>query len=630
MSGIAGIFYLDGRPAEQETIDKMVGAMKHRGPDGIHTWREGAVALGHCMLHTTPESLHDTLPMESRDGNLVLTADARIDNREELMRILDLRPDRDRPVTDCDLIMAAYQKWREDCPKRLVGAFAFAMWDKRNQRLLCARDHFGVKPLFWHHHAGGVVAFASEIEALFAGTGLEKRPNDLQAAAFVAGLPEVPSTTFYEGINEVLARHMVRATPEAVESTGYWDFDQPEVLRLGSDDAYVAAFQEVFDEAVRCRMRSIDGMGTELSGGLDSSSIAGVACQIHQDPPPVHSFTNVYPDFPTCDEWAYVNLLRRPGLELHKVEEAPQTGYPSRLAGVLKDIQQPFGAPNIAGCKERYTTARRHARVLLSGHGGDETISTGWGRLKELAAARSYVDLWRECYPLAQSYDEATAPALFLGYLRVYGGGRLRTLLTYGRHARRRVFSRWNRKPKDKEAGLLAEQWQAHPALEEHRQQYHALHSSNKTTERDTHYAIVSSHARTSGFNTLGQLSATCAIELRFPMWDRRIVEFCLSLPAEQKLRRGQGRFILRQSMAGVLPDEVRWRRGKTDFRQKFQSDLRSLTSKTDAISTEAASYVNIKQLRRLRKLVIDDTVGAQGANLLWHAFVLNLWLEDM
>ena len=126
----------------------MVGAMKHRGPDGIHTWREGSVALGHCMLHTTPESLYDTLPMESRDGNLVLTADARIDNREELMRVLDLRPTKDRPVTDCDLIMAAYQKWGEACPEHLLGAFAFAIWDKRARRLFVRVITSGCESVF--------------------------------------------------------------------------------------------------------------------------------------------------------------------------------------------------------------------------------------------------------------------------------------------------------------------------------------------------------------------------------------------------------------------------------------------------------------------------------------------------
>ena len=144
MSGIVGIYYVDGRPVERGTVQGMVSAMAHRGPDGLTTWHEGAVGLGHAMLHTTPESLHEAQPLVHRRGDLVLTADARIDNRADLIRALrPPRPD-DRPITDAELILAAYEQWGAECPKHLLGAFAFAIWDAREQRLFCTRDHFGV------------------------------------------------------------------------------------------------------------------------------------------------------------------------------------------------------------------------------------------------------------------------------------------------------------------------------------------------------------------------------------------------------------------------------------------------------------------------------------------------------
>ena len=163
MSGIVGLIHHDGRPVSFEELRGMLDVMSYRGPDGRRVWNDGPTGLGHAMLHTTPESLAEAPPLVSRNGNVVITADVRLDNRREL--ISKLGPPEGEAIGDGQLILSAYERWGEDCPKHLIGDFAFAIADRRTQTLFCARDHFGVKP-FYYCNSGEMFAFASELKGI--------------------------------------------------------------------------------------------------------------------------------------------------------------------------------------------------------------------------------------------------------------------------------------------------------------------------------------------------------------------------------------------------------------------------------------------------------------------------------
>src|SRR5262245_20600165 len=160
----------------------MVASVAHRGPDASGSWCQGAVGLGHRMLWTTPESLSEKLPLANQAGDLAITADARIDNRDELTAALGLPPH--SGVTDSMLILLAYEHWGEHCPEKLLGDFAFAIWDGRKRVLFCARDHFGVKP-FYYCHSGRLFAFASEIKALLSLPEVPRRLNEVRVADYL-------------------------------------------------------------------------------------------------------------------------------------------------------------------------------------------------------------------------------------------------------------------------------------------------------------------------------------------------------------------------------------------------------------------------------------------------------------
>ena len=164
MSAITGIFYRNGRNVNYDQIKKMNDSISHRGKDGSGVWIEGSVALGHQMLHTTQESLLEKLPFKDETSGMVITADARIDNRTELALVLKL--ENNEKVPDSTFILKAYQKWGEMCPDKLLGDFAFAIWDPYKKQLFCARDHMGVKP-FYYYLSDDALFFATEIKAFF-------------------------------------------------------------------------------------------------------------------------------------------------------------------------------------------------------------------------------------------------------------------------------------------------------------------------------------------------------------------------------------------------------------------------------------------------------------------------------
>ncbi len=215
MSGIVGIVHWDEEPINSNELEQMADTLHHRGPHGRGIWREEYCGLGHRLLWNSPESLREKQPSISADGNCVITADVRLDNREELIQALSLthRPFAD--ITDSELVLHAYQKWGQACPQKLLGDFAFAIWDSKQKQLFCARDHMGCKPLIYYH-SNRIFAFASEVKALFCLERIPKRINEARIADFLVDtLERIDKTsTFYEDIFKLPPAHSLTVNQE--------------------------------------------------------------------------------------------------------------------------------------------------------------------------------------------------------------------------------------------------------------------------------------------------------------------------------------------------------------------------------------------------------------------------------
>jgi len=314
MSAITGIFYRDGRDVGPDQIKKMNKTLLYRGKDGSAVWVDGSVAFGHQMLHTTNESIHEKLPFKDESSGLLITSDARIDNREELAPKLKLQNSKDVP--DSFFILKAYQKWGEKCPEKLLGDFAFAIWDTENEKLFCARDHMGVKP-FYYYLSDNAFFFATEIKALLTNLEVKYSLNEIKVAYFLSDINHDREITFYENILRLPAANALEVNFDTFKLEKYWELDPNKRIVLKSESEYSNSFLEIFNNAVKCRLRSAFPLGSLLSGGLDSSSIVCAAREIllKNGGYPLKTFSLIFEDTAEAVDRCYIDFgLRKGGL----------------------------------------------------------------------------------------------------------------------------------------------------------------------------------------------------------------------------------------------------------------------------------------------------------------------------
>lgn len=289
MTALAGYWDFSGE-VPTRPVARMLEAQsiygQHSAVDAL-----GATAFGRRLWSLTGEDAFDRGPLFGRDGNLMLVADARIDNREELGEQLGLPSNQLKTISDPQLILAAIEQWGVKAIEGLIGPFAIACWDSRQHCLTLARDAFGERPL--HYHRGeDFVAFSSMPKGLHCLPSIPYAASQVMAASFLALLPETDEESFFEGISRVLPGHIVTVNRNSVETRRYWMPDLSPV-KLGSDGAYVEAMRAEFDRAVLCRLRrNGGGVGSHLSAGLDSSSVAATAARL-LSPDRLHAFTAV-------------------------------------------------------------------------------------------------------------------------------------------------------------------------------------------------------------------------------------------------------------------------------------------------------------------------------------------------
>ena len=286
MSGIAGIIHFDGRPVEPGQVEAMTAAMHYRGPDGIHHWRRGNVALGQCMLRTTPESLEETQPLTNEDESLVLVMDGRVDNWEELRRELLGKGAVLRTRADAELVLRAYEVWGRDCLPHIDGDFALVIWDARRQEAFCARDRMGNKP-FNYRWDGKTLIIASELHAILALPGVEQVFNEGLLAEYLGQEWFSRDETFWRGVMRLVAAQRMAVDADGVRIDQYWQPDLWAELPYKTDGEYVEHYRELFADVVRRMSRSHLPVACEVSGGLDSSAIFAMAeeCRRRQELP---------------------------------------------------------------------------------------------------------------------------------------------------------------------------------------------------------------------------------------------------------------------------------------------------------------------------------------------------------
>src|SRR3990170_6357642 len=257
MSGIAGVWHLDGRSVDPGVLQEMGSRIAHRGPDGLHLGHKDSWGLVCALSRVAPESAEEIQPARHPSGS-VLVFDGRLDNREDLIAFLGGAVAKDAP--DSELLAAAYARLGDRVPDRLNGDFAFAVVDPGRERVLLCRDVMGMRPLFYFR-SRELIVFGSEIKAILAHPQVAVRPDEEELAGYVlAGSPQGRGErTFFRGIERVLPSHCMLFERERTASRMYWDFDHWQQLRLPSFGDYAERFRHYFEQAVVRRLRSAQG-----------------------------------------------------------------------------------------------------------------------------------------------------------------------------------------------------------------------------------------------------------------------------------------------------------------------------------------------------------------------------------
>jgi asparagine synthase (glutamine-hydrolysing) len=631
VSAIFGHWRLDGSPVDSFVADEMSRRLEYRGRAAASAWSAGPVSLGHRALRATSHGTDPGQLVLSPDGDIVAIADARLDNRRELTSALG--PPVREGITDTELIFASYRVWGERCVEHWLGDFAVAIWDGPRRRMFCARDPFGVKPLYYHHAPGRLFAFASDVEALFALREISNEVNDFEVARhLLLPLGRDASTTYYRNVRRLIPAHTMMVSEDKVEARRYWSLDPSRELRLSGDREYAEALRETFTEAVRCRLRGTTPIASMLSGGIDSSSIACVAANLLEGSQnaELHALSAIYPDAPESDERAYIRSV------LDRYRMVPHS-FAADAANPVADIDRMNrligGAnwgPNLYLNWVLYgIAADAGAGVVLDGFDGDSSLSSGVGYLPELARTGRWLKLTLNSIAYSHRLERPIVSDLrHLIRLGLRHPVRETILISLARRT-----GRWKEKGPKPDASRADRFPLLNPEFVRRFSDQVVSEESPPTTEREFHIKKLSGLALLEGIGWLEACAAGRGVEVRLPFCDVRLVELCVSFPAEQKLRRGWGRYAMRNAMEGILPAAIQWRTGKTSLHRGWERAWKSsqngrIESLLADPSPTIAQYLDPERVLELHRQFLDGTAPRNDERALWRAISLALWLS--
>lgn len=633
MSGIVGIWNLDGRLVEQAVLTRMSATLTHRGPDGEGLWVEGPVGMGHRMLHTTPESLQENQPIVDETGNLCLTLDGRVDNRDELKAALEAEGEKLRGDTDAELVLRAYQVWGEECPKRILGDFAFVIWDGKHRQLFCARDILGIKP-FYYYIDGHTFLFASELRSLFEDPTVPREPNEGMIGEYLAMDVVSQEETLYRGVFRLPQAHVLVIQPGKVRKARYWDIDPAREIRHRSDDAYAEEFLDIFKEAVRCRLRSHRIVGADLSGGLDSSSIVCVAHSLYREGvvanPGLETFSLLFPGM-ACDESGYIQEVGRMWGITSNAVDAVDPDVSCFTEQVRRYYDIPFSPNGVMLDPVMALAQAKAVRVHLTGVGGDQWLTGSLGHHADFLRRFRIADLIRQSRfdsQVLSGLDEPTSPF----FLVVRHG--LWPLLP--RLAKRAI--KWAiLRERDGVPRWIDSQFARRIQLSERlRKKHTAGHRFPTVAQKELGLNL------TSAWSSLGRESVErygfwFGIEYRHPFLDRRVIEFAMALPEEQRWQRDQTKFVLRQAMRGLLPEAVRQRLTKADFSHLHPKAMHLQGGERlfDSLTIVLLGWVDRERVRQMyRHMAARFARGGEDYTTymwpLWMIFGIDLWFKTV
>ena len=621
MCGIAGIFNLDNRPVDPDSLDHLVDGLAHRGPDdrGVHI--DGPVGIGNRRLAVIDLSSGGHQPMQAGDQDLWITFNGEIYNFQELRESLSASGHEFRSDSDTEVILNAYKEWGQDCVQHLAGMFAFAIWDGRTKELFVARDRLGVKPVYYTS-VGDQFVFCSEVHGLY-----EYCPPTLEninpaALDYFLAFGSVPANqAFINGIEKLLPGHTLTVSDGSVSVRKYWSASP----RPSHSLSYVDAVDEVdrlLKQAVEKRLVSDAPLGFFLSGGIDSGLITSMAAASQSNA--IKTFTVRFDGTPPHQQEHAIARRVAESVGAEHTEFVVESGMRSILPKIAWHFGEPFADISALPTFKVSEKAREHITVALTGDGGDESFA---GYANVVASRRA----------------ERVRP-LYVRPIRGPVRGALSVAARFtSRAARARGWvDRWLEADTVNQYNLVN-----HWDLVSRRALYvdatgrsgHALSTVSDVqdlsefdlSDPEMHlFTDLRLRLPSDYLPKVDITSGMASLEVRSPFLDSELAEFAARLPLDVKMRGGAQKALLRDLAARYLPEDV-VKEPKRGFAPPLSSwlqhDWRDIIE--DHVGTRLATRDWVLDGDVIRRTVREHLSGAvDHTQRLWTLATLEIWLE--
>jgi asparagine synthase (glutamine-hydrolysing) len=595
MCGIAGIIQTNPAEYNREHLKKMTDALSHRGPDGEGYWQNDSanVLFGHRRLSILDLTEAAAQPFHYLDRYTILH-NGEIYNYIELRDELKKKGYSFRTQTDTEVLVAAYDCWKENCLQHFDGMFAFTIWDEKEKELFAARDRFGEKPFHYiYNEDNKTFLFASEIKAFWS-LGITKLFNKQMLFNFLTigytDNPNQPDETFYENIRRLPPANFFRLklhSTLSIEIESYWDIEVENQNESISDETAIEEFREIFTTSVKRRLRSDVPLGTSLSGGLDSSSIAATICQLltanYKPALPagrLQTFSAIFPGFEKNEEKHIDAVAVNFSLQSFKTK-INDNEIPGLFEKVIKQQDEPFDSASALPQYKVFELAKQNnVKVLLDGQGADEILA-GYHKY--------YKWYWQELFIKRKLItSEELKKAKELGVYEKFG---IKNIIAA-------LFP-------DFASTILEKQYLLH-ALKHEDLTRDFIHLQSKEAYYTTPaifslngvlYFNTCMHGLEELLRYADRNSMAHGREVRLPFLNHQLVEFLFSLPSHFKIRQGWTKWLLRKAMEETLPGSITWRPDKIGL-EPPQLAWMQLSSLRDMINEAKKKLVDEKILK--------------------------------
>ena len=602
-------------------------SIRLRGPDIVEVYEDKGVFLAYGHLGLSRYKVSNLLDQNSK---IKIIGDLRLDNRAELAKQLGVPSWKSVP-NDLYLLERAYLTWGVELCQHIFGEFAFAIWDSQKNKLFCGRDHFGIRPFFYKKEEGQIV-FSSSEKSLGA-TALDPL-NDTQIGDMLLYMPQAADLTIHDGIYRLRPAHSLTWNKGNITTRRYW---QLKIQQFKSEDPE-GEFRLLFEQAIQSRIREEEDtiVGSMLSGGLDSTAVCCMAeKKAISNGLSLDVYSLIFEKTPSLDERPYINTVLGSG-------NFRSCSIPSDEVPAFSNINDIFdeqvgfhlGANNAVSRRIFDAASKDGKKILLDGHGGDEVVWHGMPYLNDLARQGRWLEVCKLVNTVCGIYGENRFLTLF-SLISNYGRPRyLRRLFRFVLKKRNSALS--NRRKDNNWKNCIHPDFSERTGLWKRYWKHLRVSERTKLTDYEWQLRSLTSPIVELAFEAQDKTSASKQLEVRYPFYDVRLVEFCLSLPSSEKLRYTETRSIMRRALKGIIPEKIRTRQDKTSFLPAISNSIlyfhRDILNKI--VSDDKSKlflYVNKNELSVLINDFIKKSGNINGGDILfiWRVVSLYIWLDE-